>query len=327
MAGEVRIGGTSASVRLQGNDGITSDQTFTFPDTGGEMVVTPGTADIETTGKVVVDRSSSTLAIWQGKNSGTKTSEILADGSITAAGRLIIEGAQAGASLAKIRNTAGSAASNGLNIETSSTGVLALDIGYDIGGGAQQTCTIQADGSITAASGNFEVTSAGYLKIDRDTGASGVLSGSLSGTQTFSLEADGTMRADRELTIGTWTDNNVPAVQVGKASATTTGIVKIKGDGSNNSALSIRANGNSSSAEVGSIKANGDAAFRNTRSANVFLEVDRDNPDNFVSTMVDGEEQQVYSGPVLNVREILLNLQSKVQSLEAEIETLKGGAS
>ena len=261
MAGEVRIGGTSASVRLQGNDGITSDQTFTFPDTGGEMVVTPGTADIETTGKVVVDRSSSTLAIWQGKNSGTKTSEILADGSA------------------------------------------------EFGGG------------------NFEVTSDGYLKIDRDTGASGVLSGSLSGTQTFSLEADGTMRADRELTIGTWTDNNVPAVQVGKASATTTGIVKIKGDGSNNSALSIRANGNSSSAEVGSIKANGDAAFRNTRSANVFLEVDRDNPDNFVSTMVDGEEQQVYSGPVLNVREILLNLQSKVQSLEAEIETLKGGAS
>ena len=39
MAGEVRIGGSSASVRLQGNDTISADQTFTFPNAGGELVV------------------------------------------------------------------------------------------------------------------------------------------------------------------------------------------------------------------------------------------------------------------------------------------------
>ena len=38
MAGEVRIGGNTASVKLQGNDSITTDQTFTFPDNGGQLV-------------------------------------------------------------------------------------------------------------------------------------------------------------------------------------------------------------------------------------------------------------------------------------------------
>ena len=36
--GQINIGGTSASVQLQGNNTITSDQAFTFPDTGGELV-------------------------------------------------------------------------------------------------------------------------------------------------------------------------------------------------------------------------------------------------------------------------------------------------
>ena len=51
--------------------------------------------------------------------------------------------------------------------------------------------------------------------------------------------------------------------------------------------------------------------------------VDADNPANYVTTMVDGEEQQVYSGPVLNVREVLLSLQTKVQALEAKIQQLE----
>ena len=47
--GQINIGGTSASVQLQGytDSSITSDQAFTFPDTGGELVVTPGTKKIE----------------------------------------------------------------------------------------------------------------------------------------------------------------------------------------------------------------------------------------------------------------------------------------
>ena len=39
--GQINIGGTSASVQLQGNNTITSDQAFTFPDTGGELATVP----------------------------------------------------------------------------------------------------------------------------------------------------------------------------------------------------------------------------------------------------------------------------------------------
>ena len=54
--GQINLGGANAAVQLQGytDSSITSDQTFTFPDTGGELVITPGTADIETTGSIIV---------------------------------------------------------------------------------------------------------------------------------------------------------------------------------------------------------------------------------------------------------------------------------
>ena len=52
MAGEVRIGGNTASVKLQGNDSITTDQTFTFPDTGGTIVTDDFTGDVEIDGNI-----------------------------------------------------------------------------------------------------------------------------------------------------------------------------------------------------------------------------------------------------------------------------------
>ena len=39
--GQINIGGANAAVQLQGNDTITTDQTFTFPDAGGELVTVP----------------------------------------------------------------------------------------------------------------------------------------------------------------------------------------------------------------------------------------------------------------------------------------------
>jgi hypothetical protein len=42
MSSEVKLSGDAAGrIILQGNDTITTDQTFTFPDTGGEVVTTP----------------------------------------------------------------------------------------------------------------------------------------------------------------------------------------------------------------------------------------------------------------------------------------------
>ena len=50
MAGEVRIGGSQASVNLQGSDTITSDQTFTFPDTGGKLLTNAAGSNTGTDG-------------------------------------------------------------------------------------------------------------------------------------------------------------------------------------------------------------------------------------------------------------------------------------
>jgi hypothetical protein len=41
---QINLGGASASVQLLGNDNITEDQQFTFPDTGGELVTTTAPA-------------------------------------------------------------------------------------------------------------------------------------------------------------------------------------------------------------------------------------------------------------------------------------------
>ena len=41
MSSELKLSGTTARVILQGNDSISSDQTFTFPDTGGEVATSP----------------------------------------------------------------------------------------------------------------------------------------------------------------------------------------------------------------------------------------------------------------------------------------------
>ena len=61
---------------------------------------------------------------------------------------------------------------------------------------------------------------------------------------------------------------------------------------------------------------------------NVTFNLEPDDPNNYVSTTnAQGETEQIYSGPTLDVRQVLLDLQSKVEALQAEIQTLKGGAS
>ena len=55
MAGQVNIGGNTASVQLTGNDDITADQEIGFPNTDGAdstVVVSPTTQDLETTGQI-----------------------------------------------------------------------------------------------------------------------------------------------------------------------------------------------------------------------------------------------------------------------------------
>jgi len=112
--GQINISGTSADVQLKSNNSITASQAFTFPDTGGELVVTPGTADIETSGSISAGGRSITLradgsqtntnsygVARTGGNAtdvsfvstwnGTTTSYITAEGSyVGAAGKVVL---------------------------------------------------------------------------------------------------------------------------------------------------------------------------------------------------------------------------------------------
>ena len=124
-------------------------------------------SDVETNGYLYAKGSSSYLVVERTGATGSTTlaefggdsvtARISADGSATFAGRGVFGTSKTGSgSCIVIQNT-------------DETG---------------RTVDIKRDGSVTFASGNLEISDAGYLKIDRDTGASGVLRGSLNGTPT-----------------------------------------------------------------------------------------------------------------------------------------------
>ena len=54
MAGQVNIGGTTASVQLVGNDSYTTDRQFTFPDADGELLIADSSGDVVITGDLEV---------------------------------------------------------------------------------------------------------------------------------------------------------------------------------------------------------------------------------------------------------------------------------
>ena len=70
-------------------------------------------------------------------------------------------------------------------------------------------------------------------------------------------------------------------------------------------------------------KYDGSSAFSNIR-----LNLEPENSAHYISTTnaETGETLQVYSGPTLDVRQVLLDLQSKVEALQAKIQTLEGGS-
>ena len=65
MASELKLSGTNARVILQGNDTISSDQTFTFPDSGGEVLT--GSGNTDNTGSGGSSGSAEVVGFQQGE--------------------------------------------------------------------------------------------------------------------------------------------------------------------------------------------------------------------------------------------------------------------
>jgi hypothetical protein len=57
----------------------------------------------------------------------------------------------------------------------------------------------------------------------------------------------------------------------------------------------------------------------------LIIETEPDDPSNYISQMVEGEEEQIYTGPTLDVKDRLLNALARIEALEAEVQALKGG--
>ena len=72
------------------------------------------------------------------------------------------------------------------------------------------------------------------------------------------------------------------------------------------------------------IHSNGSASFAgNITAGNVTFNTGADDPANYTTTMVDGEEQQVYNGPTLDVKEKLMEALATIEDLKTRIAALE----
>ena len=68
MPGQINLTGANAAVQLVGNDTITEDQEFVFPDTGGTVVTDDFTGDVDIDGNVEIGASYENITIEPGVN-------------------------------------------------------------------------------------------------------------------------------------------------------------------------------------------------------------------------------------------------------------------
>ena len=80
MPGQLNLTGASAAIQLVGNDTITEDQEFVFPDTGGTVVTDDFTGDVEIDGNVIVKDAVSFGWDKTGTQSVIKVEDSLTEG-------------------------------------------------------------------------------------------------------------------------------------------------------------------------------------------------------------------------------------------------------
>ena len=98
------------------------------------------------------------------------------------------------------------------------------------------------------------------------------------------------------------------------------GSVRVRGDNKNTTqgALLVYRNGSASADITARINQNGSAHFKGnvTSDGTIGFNLEPDNPDNYTSTTVEGEEQLVYNGPTLDVKERLTKADTALQTLK-----------
>jgi hypothetical protein len=95
-------------------------------------------------------------------------------------------------------------------------------------------------------------------------------------------------------------------------------------------AFAVYSGGNTNANRTISLEGNGTATFAgNITAGNVTFNLEADDDTKYTSTTdAEGNETRVYNGEVLDVKELLLTLRtaaSRITTLEAEVQSLKGG--
>ena len=255
---------------------------------------------------------------FRGISGNTETFRVDTDGTITVAGQIT----------ANVNNASGDdgaikAVQTNLN-------------GYALWVGSGPTATnrtafILPDGSAGFAGGNgrdqnnsFGISSAGALSLRHDTGSDNVIT-------VFSDDRDtvsAVIKAGGAAQFGNAFDPSSGSVRgfaISHDPNYTTGLFQCKSGVTTNNAIEVwQAN-----AQRWAVDYSGTASF-----SNAILRLDPDNSANYVSTTnAEGETESVYNGPTLDVKALLLEFQSKIETLEAakealeaRITTLEGGS-
>ena len=161
---------------------------------------------------------------------------------------------------------------------------------------------IDNNGAAKFAGGNTEIASSGSISVNRlDDNTRGVFVGKFQGTDTAVIRANGSAEFAQ---IGD--KCKIELTRVGSA-GNERGYTRLDSNGgltaSNSSGIEFFINGS----QTAVINYDGNTTFN----------LEPDNPANYTTTMIDGEEQQVYSGPTLDVKERLQNLISRIDAIEA----------
>ena len=305
---ELHLTGTSAGTILQANNSITSNQTFTFPDAGGELVVTPGTAEIS------VDKASGYF--FRGYESGTERFQIASDGQVVLRN-------DAGDALYVLRNTGGISAvkgsfsvdaSDGIKF-TSSSGATSQINGdgiYQSKTDGTGSCNMLASGAITAAGAKFSVDSNGEVTVGDPQSLR--LSYNAANARVLSVGGkDLYCRTEGQQGCVQSGSGWVPAASERKLK---TNITAVNADDCWDSIKGIQLH-------------NFYYRTQENKTGVPYLgpivdELETTNPD----LVIDAKASKTFNQPLLEMKAIqaLQTALTRIEALEAEIQTLKGGA-
>ena len=362
MAGQVNIGGNTASVQLTGNDAITADQEIGFPDTNGEsavVIVTPTSQDIETTGDIEcgnLDATGNITAIGRIANGNVSP-----DPDSNEGGNILYAGA---GGLRSFRSAPADSPSTGIDLYNNGAEVFgALTNGSvrAVGNG-----TFGVEGVPSSDEGNVELYGdVGRLQIngrvpEAGEGTSYFLNFYNNNSEKLSVSKGGDVTAAGTLTTGTYQTNN-GRINLRPGSASDTSLQIASGNPfediytlTNEGTVYANSNGDATRDPKYTLNAtNGNitAAGTITPGALVF-NLEEDNPDAYkVVGTVDEveeitnssgeveyvvtktEEIKEYCGETLDVRETLLSLLERATAQDAviaeltrQITELKGGS-